>query len=116
MSARATTIALVLLLLAVSASAATPMCCALRNTAERTIISSMDCCAATLECPIAPEATVMAASPSARPTLRVLSLCPQSCGSPDSATPLACLAVALTFPGPALSGPPPYRLHSQLLI
>ena len=116
MSARATAIALALLLVAVSAPAVAPMCCALQNTAERTIISSMDCCAATLECPIAQEATVTAASPSATPALRALSLCPQSCGLPNSATPFACLAVALTIPGPALSGPPAYLLHSQLLI
>ncbi len=116
MSPRATATALALLLLAASLPAATPTCCALRESAERTIISSMDCCSATLECPIAPQAIVTAASPSTIPTLRVLSFCPLSGGSTDSAILFARPPALLSFPGSAPSGPPPYRLHSQLLI
>ncbi len=116
MSARATALALALLLLAVSVPAATPMCCALRGRAERTIMSSMDCCAVALECPTAPQATVTAASAGTIPMPRDRSLLAQPSGSPDSATPFARSAAALTFLGPLPSCPPLYRLHSQLLI
>jgi hypothetical protein len=112
---RAAAAALALLVLASSLPAATRKCCSLRATTERMIMSPMDCCETMLECPIAPEAAVAAASTSMLPAPRgSVVLCQQPSVSLEASL------LTRPVPGPTLtallSTPPLYRLHSQLLI
>jgi hypothetical protein len=112
MTARATALALAILLLAAGMSAAPGACCPPSGRAEQAI-GAVDCCAATLDCPTAPQAALTT-------PVRGIETLPTDHALPaDSAifeSSLPRLIAARASLGTPSDGPPLFRLHSQLLI
>ena len=111
MTARATALALALLLLTVGAYAAPDACCPPSGSAEPSI-RAVNCCETMLEAPASPQAmfTTPVQGKISLPTDHPVSVDP----APIPGLPR--LTAAQASLGAPPDGPPLYRLHAQLLI